>query len=336
MKAFVSGRYGSPDVMQLREVDTPELTEEGALVRVRATSVNAFDWHMLRGKPYLARLGEGFRAPKTKILGLDVAGIVEAVGAKVTHIRPGDHVFGSRTGAFAEYVSGRTMVPMPEGLTFEQAAAVPTAGQTALVGVRDKGELQPGQRVLINGAGGGVGSFAVQIAKALGAEVTAVTNTNNLDMVGSIGADHVVDYTREDFTRSGQRYDLIVDAGGNRRLAHLRRVLTTEGTIVLVAPGGGQWIGPIVRLLGAVVTTRLGRQQVRPFLAPVSRENLMVLKQLIEAGKVRPVIDRTFPFDQIPDAVRYLEAGHVGGKVVISAGASAAANTHDNQPRKEG
>jgi NADPH:quinone reductase-like Zn-dependent oxidoreductase len=319
MKAFVSDRYGSPDVMELQEVAKPQVTEESALVRVRATSVNAFDWHMLRGKPYLARLGEGLRAPKTTILGLDVAGVVEAVGANVTHIKPGDEVFGSRTGAFAEYVSGRTMVPMPAGLTFEQAAAVPTAGQTALVGVRDKGALQAGQRVLINGAGGGVGSFAVQIAKALGAEVTAVTNTRNVDMVASIGADQVVNYTRDDFTRSRQRYDLIVDAGGNRRLAHLRRVLTPAGTIVLVAPGGGEWVGPIVRLIGAVVTTRLGRQQVRPFLAPVSRENLLVLKELIEADKVRPVIDRTFPFDQIPDAVRYLEAGQVGGKVVISA-----------------
>ena len=318
MKAFVSDRYGSPDVMKLREVDKPELTEEGALVHLRATSVNAFDWHMLRGKPYLARLNEGFRTPKTTVLGLDVAGIVEAVGTEVTHIKPGDRVFGSRTGAFAEYVCGRIMVPMPAGLTFEQAAAVPTAGQTALVGVRDKGELKAGQRVLINGAGGGVGSFAVQIAKALGADVTAVTNTRNVDMVGEIGADHVVDYTREDFTRGVRRYDLIVDAGGNRPLSHMRRVLAPEGTIVLVAPGPGNWIGPIVRIVGSVVTTRFGRQKVRPFLAPVSRENLMVLKELIEAGKVRPVIDRTYPFKQIPDAVRYLEGGGVQGKVVIT------------------
>ena len=318
MKAFVSDRYGSPDVMTLQEVDRPELTEEGALVRVRATSVNAWDWHMLRGKPYLARLGEGFRAPKTTVLGLDVAGVVEAVGANVTHIKPGDRVFGSRTGAFAEYVTGRTMVPMPEGTTFEQAAAVPTAGQTALVGLRDKGEIKAGQRVLINGAGGGVGSFAVQLAKAFGAEVTAVTGTKNVEMVHRIGADEVIDYTREDFTRSGQRYDLIFDVGGNRSLARTRRVLTPEGTLVLVAPGRGQWIGPIVRVLGATVTTRLGRQKVRPFLAPVSRENLLVLKELIEAGKVTPVIDRTFPFDEIPDAVRYVEAGNVQGKVVIT------------------
>ena len=318
MKAFVSDRYGSPDVMKLREVDKPELTEEGALVRVRATSVNAWDWHMLRGKPYLARLGEGLRAPKTTILGLDVAGIVEAVGANVTHIKPGDEVFGSRTGAFAEYISGRNMVPMPKGVTFEQAAAVPTAGQTALVGIRDKGEVQAGQRVLINGAGGGVGSFAVQIAKALGADVTAVTSTKNVEMVGGIGADRVIDYTREDFTRGAQRYDLVFDVGGNRSLSRTRRVLTTEGTLVLVAPGRGEWIGPIVRVLGAIVTSRLGRQRVRPFLAPVSRESLLVLKELIEAAKVTPIIDRTYPFTEIPEAVRYLESGHVAGKVVIT------------------
>jgi NADPH:quinone reductase-like Zn-dependent oxidoreductase len=318
MKAFVSDRYGSPDVMRLQDVDKPELTEESALVRVRATSVNAFDWHMLRGKPYIARIGEGFLSPRTTILGLDVAGIVETVGANVTHIKPGDRVFGSRTGAFAEFISGRNMVPMPEGATFEHAAAVPTAGQTALVGLRDKGEIQAGQRVLINGAGGGVGTFAVQIAKALGADVTAVTSTKNVEMVSGIGADRVIDYTREDFTRSAQRYDLILDVGGNRSLSRTRRVLTPEGTLVLVAPGRGQWIGPIVRILGAVVTSRLGRQQVRPFLAPVSRDNLLILKELIEAGKVTPVIDRTYPFDEIPEAVRHLESGRVAGKVVIT------------------
>ena len=318
MRAFVSDRYGSPDVMKLGEVDRQEVTEESALVRVRATSVNAFDWHMLRGKPYLARLGEGMRAPKTTVLGLDVAGVVEAIGEKVTHVKPGDHVFGSRTGAFAEYISGRNMVPMPNGITFEQAAAVPTAGQTALVGLRDKGEIKAGQRILINGAGGGVGTFAVQIAKAFGAEVTAVTSTRNVDMVRSIGADHVVDYNREDFTRSRERYDLIFDIGGNRSLSRTRRVLTPDGTLVLVAPGRGQWIGPIVRVFGAVVTTRFRRQRVRPFLAPVSRDNLLVLKELIEAGKVTPVIDRTYPFDEIPDAVRHVERGHVGGKVVIT------------------
>ncbi|MDQ3690872.1 MAG: NAD(P)-dependent alcohol dehydrogenase [Chloroflexota bacterium] len=318
MRAIISDRYGSPAIMRVGEIDLPEITEDGALVRVRATSINAFDWHMLRGKPYLARLGEGFRRPKTTVLGLDVAGIVEAVGANVTHIAPGDEVFGSRTGAFAEYIAGRNMVPIPKGLTFEQAAAVPTAGQTALVGLRDKGEIQSGQRVLVNGAGGGVGTFAVQIATALGAEVTAVTSTRNLEMARSIGARHVIDYTVEDFTRGRERYDLIMDVGGNHSLSRLRRVLTQHGTIVLVAPGLGQWAGPIVRVLGAVISSRFGQQQVRPFLAPVSRENLLVLKELIESGKVRPVIDRTYPFDEIPEAVRYVESGRAQGKVVVS------------------
>jgi NADPH:quinone reductase-like Zn-dependent oxidoreductase len=318
MKAFVSDRYGSPDVLQLQELPKPEVTDDAVLVRVRATSVNAFDWHMLRGKPYLARLNEGLRRPKNAVLGLDVAGTVEAIGANVTHVKPGDDVFGSRLGAFAEYVSGRNMVPMPNGLTFELAAAVPTAGQTALTGLRDKGGIQAGQRVLINGAGGGVGTFAVQIAKAFGADVTAVTSTKHLEMVRSIGADRVLDYSREDFTRDGRRYDLIFDIGGNRTLSRMRRALGPEGTVVLCAPAPGQWIGPIVRIAGAALTSRFGRQKVRPFLAPVSRENLLVLKELIEDGKVRPIIDRTYPFSQIPEAVRYLEGGQAAGKVVIT------------------
>jgi NADPH:quinone reductase-like Zn-dependent oxidoreductase len=318
MKAIVKDRYGSPDVLQLAEIDEPAVTDEGVLVRVRATSINAHDWHMLRGKPYLARLSEGFRAPKERQLGLDVAGIVEEVGASVTHVKPGDAVFGSRYGAFAEYVSGKNMVPMPAGLTFERAAAVPTAGQTALQGLRDHGALQAGQRVLIYGAGGGVGSFAVQIAKALGAEVTAVTSTRNVETMRSIGADHVIDYTRDDFTRGMGRYELILDVGGTRRLSAMRRALTPTGRIVMVAPQPGQWIGPVVRILGAVITTRLGGKPARAFLAQPNRDDLFVLKELIEAGKVTPVIDRSFPFDQIPDAVRYVEAGHAQGKVVIT------------------
>ena len=318
MKAIVNDRYGSPDVLELREIDKPEVTDDGVLVRVRATSVNAYDWHIMRGLPYLVRTSEGLRKPKTHALGVDVAGVVEAAGRNVTHLKPGDEVFGSRSGAFAEYVSGRTMVPMPAGLTFQQAAAIPTAGQTALQGLRDKGALQPGQRVLINGAGGGVGTFAVQIAKAFGADVTGVTSTRNLDMVRSIGADQVIDYTREDFTRSGQHYDLILDAGGNRSLATVRRALTPEGTLVLVAPGPGQWVGPIARMLGAVVTSRFGSQKVRPFVATPNRDDLLALKELIEDGKVTPVIDRTYPFNEIPAAIRYLEEGHVQGKVVIT------------------
>ena len=318
MKAIYKDRYGSPDVLEIREVDRPEPTDEQALVRVHASSVNAYDWHMLRGKPYLARLTEGFRRPKTTILGLDVAGVVEAVGDKVTHIKPGDRVFGSRSGAFAEYVSGKNMVPMPSNLTFEQAAAVSTAGQTALQGLRDHGGLKAGERVLINGAGGGVGTFAVQIAKALGAEVTAVTSTRNVEMARSIGADHVVDYTSENFTRGKQRYDLVLDVGGNHSLARLRRTLTANGRVVMVAPQPGQWIGPVARMAGASITNRLGAKPARGFLATVNRDDLMALKELIESGKVTPVIDRTYSFEEIPEAIRYVESGHLSGKVVVT------------------
>ena len=318
MRAFVKDRYGSPDVLRLEEVERPTPADEGVLVRVRATALNAHDWHMLRGKPYLARLSEGFRAPKERQLGLDVAGVVEEVGANVTHVKPGDEVFGSRYGAFAEYVSGKNMVPMPAGLTFEQAAAIPTAGQTALQGLRDHGALQAGQRVLIVGAGGGVGTFAVQIAGALGAEVTAVTATKSLDTVRSIGAAHAIDYTRDDFTRGKQRYDLILDIGGTRRLSAMRRMLTPTGLVVMIAPQPGQWIGPIARILGAAVTNRLGARPARTFLAQVNRDDLLALKHLVEAGAVTPVIDRTYPFDRIPEAIGYLESGAATGKVVIT------------------
>ena len=319
MKAFVKDRYGSPDVLQLQEVDKPELSGPDAiLVQVRATALNAHDWHMLRGKPYLARLTEGFRRPKERQLGLDVAGIAEEVGANVTDVRPGDAVYGSRWGAFAEYVSSRNMVPMPAGLTFEEAAAVPTAGMTALQGLRDRGALESGQRVLINGAGGGVGTFAVQIAVALGAEVTAVTSTKNVEMARSIGATEVIDYTHDDFTRGSRRYDLILDIGGNRRLSAMRRALTPTGRIVMVAPQPGQWIGPIARVAGAVITTRLGSRPAGAFLADVSRDDLLALKELIEAGKVRPVIDRTYRFDQIPEGIRYVESGAAAGKVAVT------------------
>ena len=318
MKAIVKDRYGSPDVLRVEEVDRPEPTDEQVLVRVHATSVNAYDWHMLRGKPYSARLSEGLRTPKTRILGLDVAGVAEAVGARVTDVKPGDRVFGSRSGAFAEYIAGKTIIGMPVGLSFEQAAAVPTAGYTALQGVRDHGGVEAGQRVLINGAGGGVGTFAVQIAKALGAEVTAVTSTRNLELMTSLGADHVIDYTREDFTRTRRRYDVVLDAGGNRALSSMRRVVTPTGKLVLVAPARGEWIGPIVRIVGARLTSRLRAQEVRGFLAKPNREDLTVLRELIEAGRVSPVIDRTYPFDALPDAIRHVEAGRARGKVIVT------------------
>ena len=319
MKAFVKDRYGSPDVLRIEDVDKPQLSADDAiLVRIRAVGLNAHDWHMLRGKPYLARLSEGFRAPKERHLGLDVAGIAEEVGPNVTDIRPGDAVYGSRFGAFAEYVSSKNMVPMPAGVSFEEAAAVPTAGMTALQGLRDHGQLAAGERVLVNGAGGGVGSFAVQIAAALGAEVTAVTSTKTVEMARSIGASEVIDYTRDDFTRGIGRYDLILDIGGNRRLSAMRRALTPTGRIVMVAPQPGQWIGPIARIVGAVITTRFGSRPAKAFLADVRRDDLLALKELIEAGKVRPVIDRTYRFGEIPEGIRYVESGAAAGKVVIT------------------
>ena len=318
MKAIVKDRYGSPDVLRVEKVEKPEPNEEQVLVRVHASSVNAHDWHMLRGKPYIARLSEGLRRPKSPSLGLDVAGVVEAVGAAVTHVGPGDRVFGSRSGAFAEYVAGKTMVPMPENLTFEQAAAVPTAGLTALQGLRDKGGIRSGQRVLIIGAGGGVGSMAVQIAKAFEAEVTATTSPRALDVVRSLGADQVIDRTAEDVTRMGTRYDLVLDIGGALPLSRLARILTDEGRLVMVAPGAGQWAGPIVRVLGGIIRTRLGNRQLRAFLATPNREDLLVLKELIEDGKLRPVVDRTYSFEEIPEAIRHVESGRARGKVVIS------------------
>ena len=318
MKAFSRRRFGSPDLLLLDEIDKPSVGEDQALIRVHASSINAHDWHMLRGKPYLARLSEGLRTPKTREIGLDVAGVVEEVGSAVAHVKPGDRVFGSRFGAFAEYVSGKNMVPMPDGLSFEQAAAVPTAGQTALQALRDHGQLRAGQHVLVNGAGGGVGTFAVQIAKALGADVTAVTGTTNVGLMRSIGADDVLDYSRDDFTRGEKRYDVIVDIGGTPSLSRIRRVLRPNGRLVMVAPQPGQWIGPVVRMGGAMLLSRLGGQTLKGFLATVNREDLMALKELIEAGKVTPVIDRSYPFDQIPDAIRYVESGKSHGKVTIT------------------
>jgi NADPH:quinone reductase-like Zn-dependent oxidoreductase len=304
--------------MKLGEVDKPEVADDGVLVRVRATSANPFDWHALRGQPYIMRMGGGLRGPKQTVLGVDAAGVVEAVGRNVTDLRVGDEVFGVRSGAFAEYVSGRNFVPMPAGLTFEQAAAVPVAGLTALQGVRDIGAIQPGQTVLIYGAGGGVGTFAVQIANAMGADVTGVTSTGNVELVRSIGADRVIDYAREDVTRSRQRYDVILDIGAKRPLLTLRRVLARDGTLVLVGGSRGNWIGPVARALGAVVLSRFGSQTLRPFLSDVSKGDLLALKDLIEAGKVRPVIDRTYPLSETAEAIRYLETGRARGKVVIA------------------
>jgi NADPH:quinone reductase-like Zn-dependent oxidoreductase len=324
MRAIVYESYGSPDVLELKEVEKPEIDDDSMLVRVRAASINAYDWHMMRGAPFLVRTSEGLRKPKNGVMGVDMAGQVEAVGKNVTQFRPGDEVFGARGGCLAEYVRGTDksfLVPKPAGLTFEQAAAVNMAGTTALQGLRDKGQLKPGQRVLINGAGGGVGTFAVQIAKALGAHVTAVCSTKNVDLVRSLGADEVIDYTKEDFTKkSGQRYDLILDVAASRSLSDCRRVLGPNGTLVVVgAAGGGRQMAPIVaRLLGAMVLSRFGSQKLLPFLAKNSKEDLLILTEMIEAGKVRPVIDRTYSLSETPEAMRYLEEGHARGKVVIT------------------
>jgi NADPH:quinone reductase-like Zn-dependent oxidoreductase len=320
MKAIANHEYGPPEDLELREIDKPELDVDAVLVRVRASSVNPADWHIMRGLPYLVRLSEGLRRPRRSVPGVDLAGEVEAVGESVTEFQPGDEVFGGRNGAFAEYVRGaeRNFVPKPAGLTFEQAAAVPIAGCSALQALRDRGDLQPGQRVLINGAAGGVGTFAVQIAKAFGAHVTGVCSTRNVELVRSIGADEVIDYTAADFAGSGRRYDLIVDAVGNRSLGDCRRALTPKGTLVLVGGGGGRWLGPLALPLRAAVMSRFVSQRLRPFLAQIKKPDLVVLKELIEAGKVTPVIDRTYPLSDTPEAIRYLEAGHARGKVVIT------------------
>ena len=322
MKAIVRHRYGSPDVLRLEDVEKPVAGPDEVLVRVRAASLNAYDWHIMRGAPLIARLGEGFRTPKTAQLGVDMAGEVEAVGKDVTDVRPGDAVFGGAFGAFAEYVTAKPgrFAPKPANLSFEHAATIGMAGRTALQGLRDKGQLKPGQRVLINGAGGGVGTFAVQIAKALGAEVTAVCGTHNVELIRSLGADRVIDYTREDFTRQAQRFDLILDVAASRSLAACVRVLAPDGTLVVIgAPGNGRSIVPIaMRMLGAKAWSRLGRRRLSMMIAKVGQADLIALTKLIEAGTVTPVVDRTFPLGETADAMRYLEEGHARGKVVIT------------------
>ena len=322
MKAIVRERYGSPDVLKLRDIDRPVIDDDRVLVRVRAASINAYDWHMMRGRPSLVRLMTGLRKPKSTAMGVDLAGEVEAVGKNVTEFRPGDEVFGQRVGALAEYVCGTAksfLVPKPAGLTFEQAAAVPMAASTALQGLRDKGQIKPSQRVLINGASGGVGTFAVQIAKAFGAHVTAVCSTRNVDQARSLGADEVIDYTREDFTRGGRKYDVILDVASSGSLSSRRRALEPNGTLVGVGAANNDGTASIVAgLLETAVLSRFGNQKMPFFLAKNSKEDLLVLKELIEAGKVRPVVDRTYQLSETADAMRYLETGHARAKVVIT------------------
>jgi NADPH:quinone reductase-like Zn-dependent oxidoreductase len=322
MKAIVYHDYGSPDVLKCEEIETPTAGDDEVLVEVRAASVNPLDWHYMRGMPYFLRIQAGLRRPKITRLGVDLAGQVEAVGRNVTRFKPGDEVFGVGRGAFAEYAcaSESALVMKPDNVTFDQAAAVPVAAFTALQGLRDKGRVQPGQKVLINGAAGGVGTFAVQIAKAFGAAVTGVCSTRNMDMVRSIGADQVVDYTREDFTKSGQLYDLILDCAGNHPLSAIRRVLTPVGTYVAVGGPSGPWmIGPLASAVTASVLSRFVSQNLVMLLARLSsREDQTTMHELMKAGKVTPVIDRRYSLDEVPEAIRYLEEGHARGKVVIT------------------
>jgi NADPH:quinone reductase-like Zn-dependent oxidoreductase len=320
MKAIVYSHYGSPDVLQCEEIEKPAAGDDEVLIKVHAASVNPLDWHFMRGRPYLLRIMAGLRKPKMTRLGVDVAGQVEAVGRNVTQFKPGDEVFGNCRGAFAEYVctSERALVVKPHNVTFEQAASVPVAGFTALQGLRDKGQIQPGQKVLINGAAGGVGTFAVQIVKSYGADVTGVCSTRNVEMVRSIGADRVIDYTQEDFTRSEQRYDLIFDSVGNRSLFALRRVLNPKGIYVVVGGPDGRWIGPLAGLIKTLVLSPFVSQKLVMFLARGGKESLTVMRDLIESGEVTPVIDRRYRLSEVPEAIRYLEKGHARGKVVIT------------------
>ncbi len=319
MKAIVCTKYGSPDVLRLKEVEKPAPDDGEVLVKIHAASANPLDWHLMRGAPFLARLGGGLRKPRDPRLGADITGRVETVGSNVTQFQPGNEVFGTCVGGFAEYACAaeNTLALKPANLSFEAAAAAPVAAITALQGLRDKGQIQPGQKVLVNGASGGVGTFAVQIAKSFGTEVTGVCSTRNLDMVRSIGADHVIDYTQEDFTKNGRHYDLIFDAVGNHSVSDYKRALSPQGTCVIAGFSG------VPRLFEHVILgplrSKIGDKKVGLMgIAKINQKDLVFLKELLEAGKVKPVIDRRYPLSETAEAIRYLEAGHARGKVVIT------------------
>lgn len=323
MKAIVYHDYGPPDVLRFEEVEKPLPRENQVLVRIRAAAANPLDWHYMRGTPYLMRMDSGFRKPEDPSVGVDMAGIVAAVGGNVTQFKVGDEVFGTVNGAFAEYAltTERRIAPKPANLTFEQAAAVPVAALTALQGLRDQGRIQPGQKVLINGASGGVGTFAVQIAKSLGAEVTGVCSTRNVELVRSLGADHVIDYTQEDFTKGVQKYDVILDNVGNRSLSEYRRVLGPTGIYVMIGAGGpndGRWIGPFGKVIQAAILSLFVDQELGMMMSSTNQDDLLILKELIEANKVMPVIERTYPLSEASEAIRYLETGRARGKVIIT------------------
>ncbi len=321
MRAVVREKYGL-DSLELREIDKPTPAEDEVLVRVRAASLNPADWYTLTG-PLIARIPNGVFKPKSNRLGADFAGTVEAIGKNVTQFRPGDEVFGARTGALTEYVSvpeDRVVVPKPANVTFEEAAGVAIAGVTALQGLRDKGQLQPGHKVLINGASGGVGTFAVQIAKSFGAEVTAVCSTRNVDLVQLLGADYVIDYTREDFTRSDRRYDLLFDGAGSKSWSECRRVLKPHAILVVVgAPKGNRVTGPLGHIGRMLLAGRLrGSQKAVFFIAKLNKADMEILRELLESGKVKTIVDKRYELSQAADAFRYLGEGHAQGKVVIT------------------
>ena len=320
MKAVVYCDYGSPDVLRLETIAKPTPKDDQVLVKVRAASVNPYDWHFMRGEPYIMRLGNGLRKPKSTRVGVDFSGVVEAVGKGITQFKAGDEVFGGRSGAFAEYIvmAEKNLIPKPANITFEQAGAVQIAGLTALQGLRDAGKLQPGQKVLINGASGGVGTFAVQIAKTLGAEVTGVCSTRNVEMVRSLGADHVVDYTKENFTTAAERYDLILDLVGNHGLLAVRRALTPEGNYVMIGGPAGRWIAPMDTIIRAFMLRPFVKQEMGFMMSKINRDDLMLLRDLMEQGKVTPVIDRRYRgLAEVPKAIAYLEEGRARGKVVV-------------------
>ena len=324
MKAIVQDRYGPADVLELRDVDRPAAGDDEVLVAVRAAGVDPGVWHLMTGEPYLVRaMGFGVRRPKVAVRGRDLAGVVEAVGGRVTRFRPGDEVYGTcESGSFAEYAVApqRLLAAKPAGMTFEQAAVTPISGVTALQAVRDCGRVKPGQRVMVIGAAGGVGSFAVQIAKAVGATVTGVCSAAKADLVRSLGADGVIDYTRDEVDRDGPRYEVVIDTAGNRSLRLLRRAMTPHGTLVLVGGehGGGRLLGGFDRQFRAPLTSAFGGQRMRGLVAKERAEDLEELGRLIDAGAVTPVIDRTYALTDAPDAIRYLAEGHAAGKIVVT------------------
>ncbi|MEW6084656.1 MAG: NAD(P)-dependent alcohol dehydrogenase [Chloroflexota bacterium] len=318
MKAVVYESYGPPEVLQVKEIEKPDVIDDGVLVRVHASSINIAEWYAITGLP-LGRIGSGFFKPKDTRLGADFAGVVEAVGKNVSDFKPGDEVFGGRSGAYAEYVTVKKAIARkPANVTFEEAASVPTAGITALQGLRDHGKIQPGQKVLIHGASGGVGTFAIQVAKAFGAEVTAVCSTQNVEHARSQGADHVIDYTKEDFTRSGQQYDILFNVNGGRSWSEYKRVLKPNGIFVLVGGPRTPLIGPVGLLIKMKIAMLGASQKFVFFIAQFNREDMNVLKDMLAAGKIKPFVEKAYPMEKISDAMRRLGEGHARGKIVVT------------------